>query len=408
MLCVNSIKNIPITPIKFSRKLSSVPFSRNFLLESDTFVHSVSPKSERITSNPLLEAVEKALAPEPKVKIADNMHKMIVDTTKSMSDAMGKDAIVFPIPDYKDLVLRVEKSAINKMDALSKNLELVPISYSPEVKNNKHLGLPLYYVTSSTSSMARKNKISPMEALAQSDKIMVLRRVKGQHPSYDCGEKLMSLIGVSNCEKIDYNALNNFSYVFGYVYPNFGYKSAAKCLDLFKSGESYIPANFFGEGSTAFEIVDGKNFFKNYKEYTSSYIKSLKDISEIPQKSYDDAVNFIASPKSFNVDFQHTNNTFVDLENKEFNFMDFAYDKKDEKYIYENPVKEFRNVLFGKGFRRIDVLKKIIKFMPSVKYPRDFVVYPEDVQDVKQFSKIINDKINLAAPDEFKSVKVFS
>ena len=145
-----------------------------------------------------------------------------------------------------------------------------------------------------------------------------------------------------------------------------------------------------------------------YKKFADSYVETLKKTSEFPQKAYDDAVGFIVQPKGFNVDFQHTNNTFVDFDKKEFNFVDFAYDKNDEKYIYENPVKEFRNVLFGKGFRKVDFLGEYLPFLPRLNSPRDFIICPEDVQGVKQYSKIINEKVNAAAPEEYRSPKVFS
>ena len=80
----------------------------------------------------------------------------------------------------------------------------------------------------------------------------------------------------------------------------------------------------------------------------------------------------------------------------------------DEKYIYENPVKEFRNVLFGKAFKRIDSLKAIMPNLPVLKYPRNFIVTPEYKESVKTYSDIINDKVNQAAPEEFKSEKFFA
>ena len=108
------------------------------------------------------------------------------------------------------------------------------------------------------------------------------------------------------------------------------------------------------------------------------------------------------------MDFQHTNNTFVDLDKQEFNFVDFAYNKKDEKYIYGNPVKEFREVLFGKGFRRISLLKEAVKFLPSLRSPRDFIITPEHIIGVKTYSEAINNKINLSAPQEFRSPSAFA
>ena len=378
---------------------------KGFEPSADVFI-----KSQEPATNPLLDAVKKAvpMIKEPRVKLADSMHDMIMDTTSSASDAMGKDAVVFPIPNHRDMVLRIEKSVLGKMDKLPEDLELVPIAYEKGISENPHLGLPLYYVTSKSSTIARKNTISPMEALAQPDKIMVLRRVTGEHPSAKVGDKFMNMIGYSDFSHPDESALTNFSYIFGYIGPNFGYKAVLKCLELCKNGVSDIPAHAIAEGSAPIKLDKGKEFYKMYTDFADSYVQSLKDISEIPQESYKNAVDFISSSKNFNVDFQHTNNTFVDLEKKEFNFMDFAYDKNDKKYIYANPVKEFRNVLFGKGFRRIDDLREAVRFLPQLRYPRDFIALPEHIEGIKKYSKTINDKINAAAPQEFQSPKVFS
>ena len=405
MVCVNSIKTagmgfIKSAPIRFTSQYSS----QLTVSGCDCFVST----AKGMRNNPLLDAIKKAVPfeKEPRYKIADNLHDIISDITKVESEAVGKDAKVFSIPGYEDLVLRVEKSALEKSGDLKSDLELVPIFYDKTVEQNAHLGLPLYFVASKSSTIAKKNRISPLEALAQPDKIMVLRRVSGQHPAYDCWEKFISLIGFDS-KNPDTDALNNFSFIFGYVARNFGYEPTKKCLEMFKDGATEIPAHALAEGSAPFKIVNGKQFFNKYKEFTSSYIDYLKKVSDMPQSAYDDAVKFVAEPKSFNVDFQHTNNTFVDFEKNEFNFMDFAFDKTDEKYIYENPVKEFRNVLLGKSFISLDALRTAVRCLPSGKYPRSYIYCPEDIEAVKNYSKIINEKINIAAPKELKSENPF-
>ncbi len=409
MVCVNLLHSSNIAKhIKFDTAKNFSSIYHSMLDESyDTFKSS--KESIRKQTNPFLDAVKDAVPMfrKPRVVLADNMRGMILDTAKSSTEAVGKDALVFPIPNHSDLVLRVEKSALADIDKLPKDLELVPIKYDKSLFDNQHLGLPLYYVTSKTGSMARKNTISPMEALAQQNKIMVLRKVTGQHPSSECGNKFESMVGFDGDNHLDIDTLNNFAFIFGYAKNNFGPKASAKCLEYFRSGATQIPENALGEGSTPFKIVKGNEFCKLYDDFATSHIESLKEISELPQKAYDDAVGFITSEKNFNVDFQHTNNTFVDLSKKEFNFMDFAYDKSDEKYIYENPIKEFRNVLFGKGFKRLDSLKGLIRHMPRYNYPRDFIVTPEYIDGVKTYARVINDKINLTAPKEFQSEKVF-
>ena len=60
------------------------------------------------------------------------------------------------------------------------------------------------------------------------------------------------------------------------------------------------------------------------------------------------------------------------------------------------------------GKNVLDVLREAVPFLPVFRYPRDFIVSPNYVNDVKIYSKSINDKINLASPEVFKSERVFS
>lgn len=406
MVCINSVRNLAETGknIKFTSSKPYVTFKNcgKLLKEpnSDVFVS----ESGGVRTNPILEAVKKAvpiIKPE-REKIAESLHDMILDVTKAASDAMGKDAVVFPVPNHSDMVLRVEKSALSDIGKLPSDLELVPVTYQKDITKNKHLGLPLYFVAPKGSQIAKKTQISPLEAMAQPDKIMVLRRVTGEHPSVECGDKFMSMLGFEDFSNPDPNLLNNFYYLYGYVQRYFGDEAMQKCLKMFKEGATEIPEHALGEGSSSFKVVNGKEFYSRYKTFAESYVKSLRDISEFPQKSYQEAVDFIVSPKNFNIDFQHTNNTFVDLQKQEFNFMDFAYDKNDPKYIYKNPVLEFRNVLLGKGFRRIDALRTALPNMPRIKYPRDLIVEKEDRQNVMKYFKVINEKVLSATPENYR------
>lgn len=409
MVCVNVINRFTPELIKFNPARCSAPEFRGVNLLRNTRDVFVSSGNKQMTSNPLLEAVQKAIPiiREAKPKIAEDMRGMILETSKKATCAAGKDAMVFSVPGHEELVLRVEKTALNKMEGLSKDLELVPVSYQQGIAENPHLGIPLYLVTPKSAAISKKPCISAAEALTQKDNIMILRRVNGEHPAAVCGKRFQEMIGFTDFNNPNPNDLNNFSYVFGYVREYYGIKAAMECMEMLKSGVKEIPENAFGEGSSAFTVVEGKEFYQKYKNYANSYIKALKEISEFPQESYDEAVSFILKPKNFNVDFQHTNNTFVDLKKQEFNFMDFAYDKKDPKYIYENPVKEFRNVLLGKCFKNIDILKKDVPFLPELRYPRDFIVCPEDMREVQKYSIAINEKVNASAPEEFRSEKFF-
>jgi hypothetical protein len=362
----------------------------------DTFVSSElkAPKSQGLVKDVVDKLVPKPSKKHSAPALFEDLHKMIMDVTSKVSDATGKDAVVFSVPEHDDLVLRVEKSALENIGDLSKNLTLVPIKYDKEISSNKHLGLPLYYVADKESKIGAKRSLSPVEALAQPDKIMLLKKVKGQHPSKEYFDDLAELMGVDE-KNPDQTQLYNFFFL-GRVRANYGNESAIKFLESCKNGVKEIKPNELAEGSGGFVIKNGEKFYANYKKFAKSYIKSLKDISEIPQQSYNDAVDTIITPKDFIMDFQHTNNTFVDLENKEFNFMDFVFDKKMyPKYHYDNPVKEFRNVLMGKCFSS--------KF----KTPRALIMYPEDIKEVKIYSNAINEKVNSASPERFQSPNPF-
>ena len=362
----------------------------------DKFVSS-KPKQEGVVST-VKKIVSKFIEPakKPEIpKLSDDLQGLILDITKETSQATGKDAIVYAIPKQEGLVLRVEKSALEKIDELGKNLELVPIKYDNAILENKNLGLPLYIVAEKGSNIAKQGSVTPIEALAQPDKIMVLKKVTGEHPSAQYWEDLTELMGIHDSHPEVSQFLNFMA--LGRVRGMYGNEAAIMCLEKCKNGIAEIIPNELGECSPPVNFVQPEKFYKNYRKFVDDYVKSLKDISEMPQEAYKKAVDTILSPKDFIMDFQHTNNTFVDLKNKEFNFMDFVFDKSlYPKYHYENPVKEFRDVLMGKCFSS--------KF----KTPRQFLMYPDDIEQVKKYSNVINEKVNQASPDKFKSSNPFN
>ena len=327
-------------------------------------------------------------------KISENLHDLIVELSGKNTYANGKDAVVHPISGRDDMVLRIEKTVIPKTDELGKDLVLVPIKFEKSVTENKNLGIPLYFVTERGSEIAGKGSIKPLEALSQKDNIMVLKKMTGQHPSQEYWDRLCTLMGYDDFNP-SVEQLQNFHFL-GYVRANYGNDAAIKCLENCKNGLTKIKPNQLGEGSPEFDFVDGETFYKNYRAFADSYVKSLKDISEMPQEAYDKAVKDILSTKDFIMDFQHTDNTFVDFEKKEFNFMDFCYDKKMyPKYYYANPIQEFGRVLMGKCFSS--------KF----RSPRQLMMYPEDIRNVKVHSNAIQEKVNAASPKKYRSEMPF-
>ena len=116
----------------------------------------------------------------------------------------------------------------------------------------------------------------------------------------------------------------------------------------------------------------------------------MKKVANMPKKAYKEAVDTILMDKNFLIDFQHTNNTFVDFEHQRFNFMDFEFNKSNKKYIYDNPVKEFRNVLTGKNFSK------------PVKHPSALIFDEKELEQGKKYFDKITEKVNSVTPDEYK------
>lgn len=321
--------------------------------------------------------------------LGSNPKKLIKEITSVDTSAIGKDAAVFQIPNQDGLVLRVEQSALEKLDQLSDNLKLIPIKHKPNVLAHDNLGLPLYSVIDKDSQLYTRQSILPTEALAQKDNIMVLKKVTGKHPAVGAYNALMKLMGVAENEPNVPQYINFHQLTF--IRGNYGKDAAKECLRIIKQGgEQNIPENYFMPGSDSFTFVNCDTFKENYANYVKSYIDYLKDVSKMPKKSFKEAVDTILMDKDFLIDFQHTNNTFVDLPNKKFNFMDFEYDKTNAKYIYDNPVKEFRNVLLGKCFSK------------PVSNPAALLLEEKDANIAKKYMAKITEKVNSVTPDEYK------
>lgn len=395
---INSISpkiNTGYTPIK--RVNSSPVFTGRMQLAnkvSDEFVSSVSHKKssffKRISDFIKGRTAKTSLKTEP---WAQNLQEKILSVTKTKSEAKGKDAIVYDFPGRDDFVLRVEKNALKNIDKLPKDLKLIPISYDKSVAENPNFGLPLYFIAPKTSSLAKNKSLAPTEALSQPDKIMILRKMSGERPSAKYFESFAEMFGYG--ETPDPNQTMTHR-TFRYVGKKYGYEAAKKYLQKCKEGATEVKAGELGKDSEELEILGGQKFYKNYRTFVNDYIESIKNISDMPQKAYDKAVKNITSKKDFILDFQHTNNTYVDVKNGEFNFMDFVFDKSTyPKYHYENPVKEFRNVLLGKCFSAV------------ARTPREYIIMPDDIKAVKHYSKIINEKVNTAAPERFRSESPF-
>ena len=303
--------------------------------------------------------------------------------------AMGKDAVVFPLPGHDDMVIRIEKSAIAQSHKIPARLKLVPIKHEEKVLAQQNLGLPLYAVVGKDSELASKEFITPLEALSQKNNIMLLKKVTGKHPASEVYNILMDLMGTT-FENPDCRQYINFNQL-GKIRAKYGVEGARKCIEVLKQGgEQTIPKGFFAPNSEEVTFTNCEKFIDNHAKFVKTYLSYLKDVAKMPKKAYKEAVDTILMDKNFLIDFQHTNNTFVDLKNNKFNFMDFEFNKSNKKYIYDNPVKEFRNVLTGKNFSK------------PVKHPSVLIFDEKELEQGKKYFDKITEKVNSVTPDEYK------
>lgn len=372
-----NLKNIQ----HYSRQIVSNP------IKAVRKVFSHIPARTHLESSPAVDTLVK-VNPQNYI-LGAQPGKLIKEITKKKTGAFGKDAMVFAIPNQPDLVLRVEHTAIEKMDTLADSLKLIPIKHNDNLLAHKNLGLPLYSVVGKESELYAKDSIEPLEALRQKDNIMVLRKVSGENPANASWNALVKLTG---CEDDAPNVPQyiNFQQL-TQIRIQHGKDAAKKCLQIIKEGgEQNIPENFFAPGSEAYTFTNCDVFANNYKAYSKSYINYLKQLSKMPKESFKEAVDTILMDKNFLIDFQHTGNTFVDFKNKKFNFMDFEFDKTNKKYIYDNPVREFKNVILGKCFASI------------AKSPANILLEEKDIKTAQKYSDKISNMVNSVTPDEYK------
>ena len=303
--------------------------------------------------------------------------------------AMGKDAVVFPLPGHDDMVIRIEKSAISNPEKIPARLKLVPIKHDENILAHKNLGLPLYSVVGKNSELASKEFITPLEALSQKNNIMLLKKVTGKHPASEVYNILMDLMGTT-FENPDCRQYINFNQL-GKIRAKYGVEGARKCIEVLKQGgEQTISKGFFAPNSEEVTFTNCEKFIDNHAKFVKTYLSYMKKVANMPKKAYKEAVDTILMDKNFLIDFQHTNNTFVDFKHQKFNFMDFEFNKSNKKYIYDNPVKEFRNVLTGKNFSK------------PVKHPSALIFDEKELEQGKKYFDKITEKVNSVTPDEYK------
>ena len=128
---------------------------------------------------------------------------------------------------------------------------------------------------------------------------------------------------------------------------------------------------------------------EGYRIFVNHYLGNLVRLAELPQESYNNAVENLLSPKDFTFDFNHPQNTFINYENNEFYFIDFFYGKQPTQEENSAVIENFRNALLGRNIH--------LKIQP-----KDLLFNNTDKEIYKTLSEIITSKINNAAPSHLK------
>lgn len=307
----------------------------------------------------------------------DNIYNLIMSAVSFKALKQSSKVSIFDIPGHDDMLLKIGNNVLDKISELPKDMSILPINNT--YIDNPNFGNPLYYVQNN------KNIKEVLTHEGRDKEIVIIKKVSG--------------------ECIDNTYLDIFNKFSGYRFQSVRYKqfltfidiikrygkdAGKKALSLCAEGVSSVDAGMFSENSEPYRFMDIENFYEEYKLYMEKFLEYMKVVSGLPQKTYTQAVKNILSRTDFIFDFSHSGNIFVDYDKKEFNFIDFVFDKDIvEIYKNNNQIQEFRDVLLGEN--------KSIDFSPE-----QIILYPEDIEVFNSCSKIINKKINRVLPSDLK------
>lgn len=316
----------------------------------------------------------------------EDINKLIAKTLKGVPMNFNRNVLVYPVADYDGMLLKISNKYVHHPEQLPKDLVMVPIEYSKEIKENLNFGLCLYYVVERDSEYAKMESVNPNEVVQHhKPTIVIIRKVSGQTISQDYSMNLMFVEGNHEDDPIkkQYIILREINY-------DYGKEALIRALDLCRHNVSHVKAGQLAEGSREYTFIDPLRYYGNYRKFVDSYLNYLKYISELPQRTFDKAVSDLLMPKNFVFDFYHTGNTFIDKEKKEFNFIDFFFDAdKIEAQKNDNPIDEFRRIIVG--MHKISSIQLM-----------DYLVYPEDFEKYKEYVDIITEKLNKTTPEKYK------
>lgn len=311
----------------------------------------------------------------------ENMKNLIKYSTSKQSVYENSKTAIFEIYNNLNLLLKINKNKLDDIDNLPENLVAVPIKYDKKIKENKNLGLPLYHICKKNSVFVKRGFAEPSKVIfMDSRNTSIIRRISGNNVAYMYRHNFLKLY-------FDFqDQLNNIIE----IKSNYGNDVVKKILDLFKNSVSKVKSGQFGVKLPKYHFTEVKNFYDTYETFRVGYIGTLNLLSNLPQGSYDNAVNTVLSVNDFAFDFTHPNNTFIDYAKNEFNFLDFIFEKKFiHKYKSGNIVKQFRDTLFG-----VNIYLDI--------QPCDLLFNQGDIELYEKCLNKINEKINHVLPDELK------
>lgn len=318
----------------------------------------------------------------------ENVYNLLINAMEQKSISNKKIIGIYPVPNYDKLLLKIHSVLINNKELISKNLVLIPYKYDDELQNNPHFGLPLYYITKADSEYAKMKEIESKDTILFSEtKTILLKKVDGESITDSYLKPFLSLFSGQNIKlKNELQKIMNIQKLYGYT-------GCETVLSYLKNNSYAIPQNKLGKGSPSYQFEDDGEFYSTYIEFTQNYMNTLKKLSELPQKTYDHAIENISSRKNFVFDFINPSNILVDYKTQEFNFIDFIFEEELIKNInIELQVQYFKKCLFGVNNKKLY-------------QPHHLLLYKSDINNFINYEKLVTEKINNAVKTTLKRVR---
>lgn len=314
----------------------------------------------------------------------ENPYELIKRAINQPSISDKQTIGVYPIPGYPDFLLKIHNVFVSNIQLLKKDLTLIPFVCDPKIKNNSHFGIPLYHIDAKDSEYAKKGCIHPKEIIfigTDVVSISILKKVSGESVKKEYSEVYKLLNGQTTDPTVSTDATKMINITLKY-----GEMAANKALDYLKKGIYEIPKDELSNGSAKYKFTPDNDFYVAYCDFVKNYLGTIRKISNLPQKTFNNAIKNIYMQKDFIFDFEIPNNTLIDYETEEFNFIDFIYDdwnKKRYDFYNRDIISDFTNTLLG-------------LYNKNSNQPINLLFRLSDVEMFDYYRRIISDKVNKA------------